>query len=157
MFCHVLCRSILTTFITGGEFQLKTGLESWKNAPVVWCIFRKPWYWLWISTPVVVVIIVAFVAIFVFLLASWCIRAQGLAVSCLIWTFILYIPYALYMSSFSYANGDEPGEFSEGLFIWSSAAITVRPRGHWPQWGSFGTRLLLVWEIPPITNSSNSS
>jgi len=41
----------------------------------------------------------------------------GLAVACSIWTFILYIPYALYMSSFSYANGDEPGEFSEGLFI----------------------------------------
>eukprot|EP00913_Durusdinium_trenchii_P004547 g4223.t1 len=41
----------------------------------------------------------------------------ALAVSCTIWTFILYIPYALYMSSFSYANGDEPGEFSEGLFI----------------------------------------
>lgn len=41
----------------------------------------------------------------------------GLAVSCAVWTFLLYIPYALYMSSFSYANGDEPGEFSEGLFI----------------------------------------
>ncbi|CAL1129832.1 unnamed protein product [Cladocopium goreaui] len=41
----------------------------------------------------------------------------GLAASCAVWTFILYIPYALYMSSFSYANGDEPGEFSEGLFI----------------------------------------
>lgn len=41
-------------------------------------------------------------------------------VSCAIWTFILYIPYALYMASFSYANGDEPGEFSEGLFICAS-------------------------------------
>ncbi|CAJ1329462.1 unnamed protein product [Effrenium voratum] len=41
----------------------------------------------------------------------------GLVVSCAIWTFILYIPYAFYMASFSYANGDEPGEFSEGIFI----------------------------------------
>ena len=47
------------------------------------------------------------------------------------WTFILYIPYALYMSSFSYANGDEPGEFSEGLFIcgsslWFFGAVRTR-------------------------------
>jgi hypothetical protein len=41
----------------------------------------------------------------------------ALVVSCAIWTFLLYIPYALYMSSFSYANGDEPGEFSECIFI----------------------------------------
>lgn len=40
-----------------------------------------------------------------------------LVLCCAIWTFLLYIPYALYMSSFSYANGDEPGEFSEGIFI----------------------------------------
>jgi len=37
--------------------------------------------------------------------------------ACLGWTFILYLPYAFYMSSFSYANGDEPGRFSEYLFI----------------------------------------
>mmetsp|Transcript_83193 Transcript_83193/g.146958 ORF Transcript_83193/g.146958 Transcript_83193/m.146958 type:complete len:918 (+) Transcript_83193:78-2831(+) len=40
-----------------------------------------------------------------------------LVLSCCAWTVLLYIPYAMYMSSFSYANGDEPGEFSEGLFI----------------------------------------
>mmetsp|Transcript_93579 Transcript_93579/g.180454 ORF Transcript_93579/g.180454 Transcript_93579/m.180454 type:complete len:985 (+) Transcript_93579:62-3016(+) len=37
--------------------------------------------------------------------------------ACLAWTIILYLPYAHYMASFSYANGDEPGMFSEGLFI----------------------------------------
>jgi len=37
--------------------------------------------------------------------------------ACLAWTVILYLPYAFYMSSFSYAHGDEPGHFSEGLFI----------------------------------------
>lgn len=41
----------------------------------------------------------------------------ALVASCAVWTFLLYIPYAYYMASFSYANGDEPGEFSEGLFI----------------------------------------
>jgi len=40
-----------------------------------------------------------------------------LILACCVWTFLLYIPYAMYMGSFSYANGDEPGEFSEGLFI----------------------------------------
>jgi len=37
--------------------------------------------------------------------------------ACLAWTILLYLPYAHYMASFSYANGDEPGHFSEGLFI----------------------------------------
>ena len=54
---------------------------------------------------------------------TYLLSAKGLAASCAVWTFILYIPYALYMSSFSYANGDEPGEFSEGLFICGSSVI----------------------------------
>jgi hypothetical protein len=33
------------------------------------------------------------------------------------WTLILYAPYAHYMASFSFANGDEPGEMSEMLFV----------------------------------------
>lgn len=33
------------------------------------------------------------------------------------WTVILYLPYAHYMGSFSYANGDKPGEMSEGIFV----------------------------------------
>lgn len=37
------------------------------------------------------------------------------AVAC--WTFLLYVPYSHYMGSFSYANGDEPGEMSEGIFV----------------------------------------
>jgi len=40
-----------------------------------------------------------------------------LFVACCIWTVVLYIPYALYMASFSFANGDEPGKFSESIFI----------------------------------------
>jgi len=40
-----------------------------------------------------------------------------LFVACCIWTVVLYIPYASYMSSFSFANGDEPGKFSESIFI----------------------------------------
>jgi len=42
---------------------------------------------------------------------------MALLASCCAWTFLLYIPYALYMASFSFANGDEPGEFSESIFI----------------------------------------
>ena len=58
-----------------------------------------------------------------------------------LWTLLLYLPYAFYMASFTYANGDEPGaresepsqvdarfssvhgfsallgEFSEGIFV----------------------------------------
>lgn len=34
-----------------------------------------------------------------------------------LWTVVLYIPYAHYMASFSFANGDEPGEMSEMLFV----------------------------------------
>lgn len=37
--------------------------------------------------------------------------------ACLLWTLLLYLPYAFYMASFTYANGDEPGEFSEGIFV----------------------------------------
>jgi hypothetical protein len=37
--------------------------------------------------------------------------------ACALWTFLLYLPYAFYMSSFSYARGDEPGHFSEGIFV----------------------------------------
>jgi len=37
--------------------------------------------------------------------------------ACLLWTALLYLPYAHYMASFSYANGDEPGPVSEGIFI----------------------------------------
>ncbi|CAK9106774.1 unnamed protein product [Durusdinium trenchii] len=37
--------------------------------------------------------------------------------ACLLWTLLLYLPYAFYMASFTYANGDEPGPFSEGIFI----------------------------------------
>jgi len=37
--------------------------------------------------------------------------------SCAAWTVFLYLPYAFYMASFTYARGDEPGEFSEGIFI----------------------------------------
>jgi hypothetical protein len=33
------------------------------------------------------------------------------------WTVILYIPYAHYMSSFTYSNGDEPSFFAENTFI----------------------------------------
>ena len=29
--------------------------------------------------------------------------------ACLLWTLLLYLPYAFYMASFTYANGDEPG------------------------------------------------
>ena len=29
--------------------------------------------------------------------------------ACLLWTLLLYMPYAYYMASFTYANGDEPG------------------------------------------------
>jgi len=36
--------------------------------------------------------------------------------ACAAWTVLLYLPYAHYETSFSYANGDEPGLFSEGLF-----------------------------------------
>ncbi|CAK9006809.1 RING-type domain-containing protein [Durusdinium trenchii] len=35
--------------------------------------------------------------------------------TCLAWTVLLYIPYAHYMSAFSYANGDEPSELAEGI------------------------------------------
>jgi len=41
----------------------------------------------------------------------------NLLLACTAWTVLLYIPYAYYMASFSYANGDEPGEFSEGIFV----------------------------------------
>mmetsp|Transcript_58178 Transcript_58178/g.104120 ORF Transcript_58178/g.104120 Transcript_58178/m.104120 type:complete len:1085 (+) Transcript_58178:48-3302(+) len=33
------------------------------------------------------------------------------------WTVLLYLPYAHYMGSFSYANGDKPGEMSEAIFV----------------------------------------
>jgi len=34
----------------------------------------------------------------------------------LAWTVLLYLPYAHYMASFSYANGDEPGRMAETVF-----------------------------------------
>lgn len=34
-----------------------------------------------------------------------------------VWTVLLYLPYAKYMASFSYANGDEPGPIAETLFV----------------------------------------
>jgi hypothetical protein len=34
-----------------------------------------------------------------------------------VWTVLLYLPYARYMASFSYANGDEPGHIAETLFV----------------------------------------
>jgi len=37
--------------------------------------------------------------------------------ACVLWTLLLYLPYAYYMASFTYARGDEPGHFSEGIFI----------------------------------------
>jgi len=37
--------------------------------------------------------------------------------ACAMWTVLLYLPYASYMASFTYARGDEPGPFSEGIFI----------------------------------------
>eukprot|EP00441_Pelagodinium_beii_P015297 CAMPEP_0197655374 /NCGR_PEP_ID=MMETSP1338-20131121/39413_1 /TAXON_ID=43686 ORGANISM="Pelagodinium beii, Strain RCC1491" /NCGR_SAMPLE_ID=MMETSP1338 /ASSEMBLY_ACC=CAM_ASM_000754 /LENGTH=918 /DNA_ID=CAMNT_0043231009 /DNA_START=31 /DNA_END=2787 /DNA_ORIENTATION=+ len=49
--------------------------------------------------------------------SSYAMSTLNLLLSCCAWTVLLYMPYAMYMSSFSYANGDEPGEFSEGLFI----------------------------------------
>lgn len=42
---------------------------------------------------------------------------MNMAICLCAWTFLLYAPYAHYMGSFSYANGDEPGEMSEGIFI----------------------------------------
>eukprot|EP00930_Biecheleria_cincta_P043299 TRINITY_DN29750_c0_g1_i1.p1 TRINITY_DN29750_c0_g1~~TRINITY_DN29750_c0_g1_i1.p1 ORF type:complete len:987 (+),score=116.44 TRINITY_DN29750_c0_g1_i1:49-3009(+) len=38
-------------------------------------------------------------------------------VCCSIWTVVLYIPYAWYLTSFSYSNGDAPGAFSNCIFI----------------------------------------
>lgn len=38
-------------------------------------------------------------------------------ISLCMWTFMLYAPYAHYMGSFSFANGDEPGQMSEGIFV----------------------------------------
>jgi len=40
-----------------------------------------------------------------------------MGVSVLLWTVILYLPYARYMGSFSYANGDEPPEVGELIFV----------------------------------------
>jgi len=40
-----------------------------------------------------------------------------MTVSLVAWTGLLYMPYAHYMGSFSFANGDEPGEMSEGIFV----------------------------------------
>jgi len=40
-----------------------------------------------------------------------------MTISLVCWTGLLYVPYAHYMGSFSYANGDEPGEMSEGIFV----------------------------------------
>jgi len=34
----------------------------------------------------------------------------------LAWTVLLYLPYARYMASFSYANGDEPSHMAESIF-----------------------------------------
>ncbi|CAJ1341936.1 unnamed protein product [Effrenium voratum] len=36
---------------------------------------------------------------------------------CLAWTVLLYLPYAHYMATFSYANGDEPSFLAESVFI----------------------------------------
>jgi len=35
---------------------------------------------------------------------------------CFAWTVLLYLPYAYYVASFSYANGDEPGILSSSIF-----------------------------------------
>lgn len=43
--------------------------------------------------------------------------AIEMAIACAVWTFLLYLPYAFYMSSFSYAHGDEPGFGSEMIFV----------------------------------------
>jgi len=40
-----------------------------------------------------------------------------MGLSVLAWTVLLYLPYEHYMASFSYANGDEPGEISEIIFV----------------------------------------
>jgi len=37
--------------------------------------------------------------------------------ACQAWTFVLYLPYAYYMASFTYEHGNEPGMFSETVFI----------------------------------------
>eukprot|EP00933_Yihiella_yeosuensis_P051491 TRINITY_DN4943_c0_g2_i1.p1 TRINITY_DN4943_c0_g2~~TRINITY_DN4943_c0_g2_i1.p1 ORF type:complete len:964 (-),score=183.11 TRINITY_DN4943_c0_g2_i1:158-3049(-) len=39
-----------------------------------------------------------------------------LLVSCIVWSICLFYPYAIYMSSFSYANGDKPGMLSKNIF-----------------------------------------
>jgi len=38
-------------------------------------------------------------------------------VTCILWTTLLYLPYAHYMSSFTYEHGDEPPHFAEYIFI----------------------------------------
>lgn len=40
-----------------------------------------------------------------------------MAVTVAIWVAALYLPYEMWMTSFSYANGDEPGEAGELIFI----------------------------------------
>jgi len=40
-----------------------------------------------------------------------------MAISVVLWTLVLYAPYGLYLNSFTYKNGDEPGEIGKTIFI----------------------------------------
>mmetsp|Transcript_33260 Transcript_33260/g.75787 ORF Transcript_33260/g.75787 Transcript_33260/m.75787 type:complete len:997 (-) Transcript_33260:57-3047(-) len=40
-----------------------------------------------------------------------------MALAVVAWTFILYAPYGMYLNSFTYKNGDEPGEIGKTIFI----------------------------------------
>eukprot|EP00405_Crypthecodinium_cohnii_P036238 CAMPEP_0206547360 /NCGR_PEP_ID=MMETSP0325_2-20121206/13251_1 /ASSEMBLY_ACC=CAM_ASM_000347 /TAXON_ID=2866 /ORGANISM="Crypthecodinium cohnii, Strain Seligo" /LENGTH=995 /DNA_ID=CAMNT_0054046653 /DNA_START=46 /DNA_END=3033 /DNA_ORIENTATION=- len=40
-----------------------------------------------------------------------------MSVTVVIWVVVLYLPYEFWMRSFSFANGDEPGEMAEIIFI----------------------------------------
>lgn len=40
----------------------------------------------------------------------------GIALYMAVWMGVIYLPYAYYMASFSYASGEEPSEISEALF-----------------------------------------
>lgn len=45
------------------------------------------------------------------------VSSANIFLTCMAWTVLLYLPYAHYMSAFSYANGDEPSQLAESVFI----------------------------------------
>lgn len=45
------------------------------------------------------------------------VSSGNIFLTCMAWTILLYLPYAHYMSAFSYANGDEPSPLAESVFI----------------------------------------